>query len=125
MRTKFPSEHTILFGFSQGCLMTLETGLRYPHKLAGLVGVSGYVHDDAALVKELSPVAREQKILWTHGTRDPLIPMAAVRGQMEALKLAGLSIQWEEFPKEHTIAPREVEVIREFVIGALARGSAA
>ncbi len=120
MRAQFPSERTLLFGFSQGCLMTLETGLRYPHPLAGLVGVSGYVHDHQALAKELSPAARTTPILWTHGTRDPLIPIASVRGQVEFLKGSGLPIQWEEFPKEHTIAAREVEVMREFIQKALA-----
>ena len=117
VRAKFFSQQTILFGFSQGCLMTLETGLRYPHKLAGLVGISGYLHDEHLLAKELSPVAKEQRVLWTHGTRDPLIPFAGVKAQMETLKSAGLQIRWEEFQKEHTFAPREVEVIREFVIG--------
>src|ERR1044071_862145 len=79
LRPKFPSDQTVLFGFSQGCLMTLETGLRYPHKLAALVGISGYVQDEAQLIADLSPVAREQRILWTHGTRDPLIPITDVR----------------------------------------------
>lgn len=120
LRPQFPSEQTILFGFSQGCLMTLETGLRFPHKLAGLIGVSGWVHDDAALLNELSPVAKEQKILWTHGTRDPLIPFAKVKGQVDRMRAAGLQIQWEEFQKEHTFAPKEVQVIREFVIKQLA-----
>ena len=32
----FPSEQTTVFGFSQGCLMTLEIACRYPHRLAGL-----------------------------------------------------------------------------------------
>src|SRR5512145_245679 len=36
-RTKgFPTEETILFGFSQGCLMTVDVGFRYPQRLAGL-----------------------------------------------------------------------------------------
>src|SRR6476620_2931350 len=39
----YPTEKTFLFGFSQGCLMTLDTGLRYPHLFAGLIGISGYV----------------------------------------------------------------------------------
>src|ERR1700678_3089649 len=39
LRSKnFPPEQTILGGFSQGCLMTVDVGLGYPHKLAGLVG---------------------------------------------------------------------------------------
>jgi phospholipase/carboxylesterase len=116
LRPNFPSEQTVVLGFSQGCLMTLETCLRYPHKLGALVGISGYLHEEKALARELSPVAREQKIIWTHGTRDPLIPLASVRGQVETLKAAGLNIAWHEFPKEHTIVPQEVAIIRNFVL---------
>ncbi len=115
-RPRFSSENTILFGFSQGCLMTLETGLRYPHRLAALIGISGYLHDAEALARELPTVAREQKILWTHGTRDPLIPLAPVREQVATMKGAGLNINWLEFQKEHTIALREIDAIREFIV---------
>lgn len=119
MRAKFPSEKTILFGFSQGCLMTLETGLRYPHRLGGLIGVSGYVQDAPTLAKELSPVAVEQQILWTHGTRDPLIPLPKVLEQVQTLKDAGLQIDWQVFEKQHTFVQREFEIIREFIVQRL------
>lgn len=99
--------------------MTLETGLRYPHKLAGLIGVSGYLHDAAALVKDLPTAAREQKILWTHGTRDPLIPLGPVRDQVQTLKAAELDIDWQEFHKEHTITFRVFELIRDFILKRL------
>lgn len=112
----FASDQTVLFGFSQGCLMTLEIGLRYPHQLAGLVGVSGYAHEPEAAVRELSPVARQQRFLVTHGTEDPLIPIAKVREQIALLKKAGLNIEWREFPKVHTIAgEEELDAIRQFV----------
>jgi phospholipase/carboxylesterase len=116
IRPRFPKDKTFLFGFSQGCLMTLETGLRYPQKLAGLIGISGYVHDAPALINDLSPTARQTPILWTHGLRDPLIPIAKVKPQMETLKDAGLNITWREFLKEHTIHPQEIEVIRDFIL---------
>jgi len=112
----FPSEQTIVSGFSQGCLMTWETGLRYPHRLAGLVGISGYVHDEKRALKELSPVAREQRFLVTHGTMDPMIPFDAVKQQVGLLKAAGLNIDWREFEKPHAIAgEEELSVIRDFV----------
>ena len=96
--------------------MTLEVGLRYPHQLAGLIGVSGYSHEPEKAVLELSPVAREQHFLLTHGTQDPLIPIGPVRAQIQLLKAAGLQIEWHEFAKEHTIAgEQEVAVIRRFV----------
>ena len=112
----YPSAQTLLGGFSQGCLMSIEVGLRYPHRLAGIVGISGYVCDPKQLVKELSPVAREQRLLLTHGRMDPMIPFASVRAQVEFLKAAGLNIEWHEFDKAHTIAGEpELRVIREFI----------
>ncbi|MBU6399370.1 MAG: serine esterase [Verrucomicrobia bacterium] len=112
----YPTEETVLFGFSQGSLMTVDVGLRYPHRFAGLVGISGYVHEPERLLAALSPRAFEQHLLLTHGTRDPLIPFAAVREQVNLLKAAGLHIQWHEFVKDHTIAGElELEVVRDFV----------
>jgi phospholipase/carboxylesterase len=111
----FASDQTILSGFSQGCLMTLETGLRYPHKLAGLIGISGYVLDPQHLLRELSPVAKQQRILVTHGRQDPLIPFTDVKKQMELLRAGGLSLEWREFNKPHTIIDEEVGVLREFI----------
>ena len=112
----WPTEQTLMFGFSQGCLMTIEAGLRYPHLFAGLIGISGYVHQPERLVRELSPVALQQRFLITHGTDDPLIPFAAVREQIQLLKAEGIHIEWHEFAKAHTIAgDPELAVIRDFV----------
>jgi predicted esterase len=112
----FPTEQTIMFGFSQGSLMTIEMGLHYPHRFAGLIGVSGYAHEPEKALLNLSPVAKAQHFLLTHGTHDPLIPIAPVRAQIALLKSAGLQIEWHEFAKEHTIAgEQELAVIRAFI----------
>ena len=112
----FPPEQITFGGFSQGCLMTMDAGLRYPHRLAGLVGISGWVFEIENLLKELSPVAPQQRLLVTHGPFDPLIPFKKVREQINLLKTAGLNVQWREFPKAHTIhGEEEIAVIREFV----------
>ncbi len=117
MRAKnFPTNETILFGFSQGCLMTIEVGLRYPHLLAGLIGVSGYAHEPEKLLEEISPVAKQQRFLITHGTKDPLIPFHDVKKQMEDFQKAGIQMEWREFVKAHTIAGEdEVKAIRDFI----------
>ena len=112
----FPPAQTTLFGFSQGCLMAVDVGFRAPHLFAGLVGISGYVHEPEHLLQELSPVARQQRMLFTHGTLDPLVPCAAVRQQVEQLRKAGLDITWREFLKVHTIAgEEEIGVVRDFI----------
>ncbi|KAF0180846.1 MAG: serine esterase [Limisphaerales bacterium] len=117
----FPTEETVLFGFSQGCVMAMEAGLRYPHRFAGIVGVSGWVPDPARLLREASPLARDQRLLLTHGLFDPLLPIAPVREQVRQLRAAGLQVEWHEFAKEHTIAGEaELAVIHRFVVAAYA-----
>jgi phospholipase/carboxylesterase len=112
----FPTEQTVVSGFSQGCLMTWEVGLKYPHRFAGLVGISGYVFQHEKASQQLSPVAREQRFLITHGRFDQLIPFSDVKAQIEFMKRLGLQIQWREFDKAHTIAgEEELSVIRTFI----------
>jgi phospholipase/carboxylesterase len=115
-RKNFPPEEITLAGFSQGCLMTIDVGLRYPQQFAGLVGISGWVCEPEKLLRELSPVATRQRLLVTHGTFDSTIPFAKVRKQIQTLKAKGLRVEWREFPKAHTIhGETELAVIREFV----------
>ena len=105
------------FGFSQGCLMTMEVAMRYPHKLAGCIGISGYVHEPEAALEEMSPAAKDQDILFTLGTFDPIIPPGKVRGQLNLLQAdGGLQIEVKEFAKDHTIAGEdELALIRDFI----------
>ena len=112
----FPAEQTILGGFSQGCLMSIDVGLRYPHRFAGIVGISGYVCKPEETIEQLAPVAFEQRLLVTHGTKDPMIRFADVREQINLLKATGLKIEFHEFLKAHTIAgEEEIDIIRNFV----------
>ena len=118
-----PAEQITFGGFSQGCLMAIDAGLRYPHRLAGIVGISGWIYEPEKLVRELPPVARQQRLLMTHGTGDPMVPIDKVRPQIPLLKAAGLQIEWHEFAKEHTVAgEEEISVIRNFVRAGYGNG---
>ncbi|HNV00445.1 MAG: serine esterase [Verrucomicrobia bacterium] len=122
----FAVADTVLFGFSQGCLLTIDVGMRYPQRLAGLVGISGYAHDLDSLLQEMSPLAKQQRFLVTHGTQDPLLPIEPVRGQMQRLRRAGLKLEWREFAKAHTIAGEaEIDVIRTFIENCFASNAGA
>jgi phospholipase/carboxylesterase len=112
----FAPEQITLGGFSQGCLMTIETGLRYPHRLAGLVGISGWVFEPDKLLKEMPPTARQQRLLCTHGPFDTMVPFDKARAGIKRLQDAGVNAEWQEFPKAHTIhGEEEMAVIRKFV----------
>ena len=112
----FAADQITLGGFSQGCLMSIETGLHYPERLAGIVGISGWVFEIDSLIRDLTPVARTQRLLITHGRLDPLLPFAEAEKQVRQLQAAGLNVEWHEYPKEHSIyGAEEVAAIREFV----------
>lgn len=108
---------TFLFGFSQGCLMTWEIGMRYPQPLAGCVGISGYLHQAETLRQEACPEAQTREFLVTHGSHDPLIPLAPVKAEVQTMQQKGVRVEWHEFAKEHTIAGHEeIDIIRQFVV---------
>ena len=111
----FLMEQVTLGGFSQGSLMCIDAGLRYPHRFAGIVGISGWICDPQRLVSELSSAAREQRLLLTHGTDDPMVIIGRVRKQIPVLKASGLNLEWREFPKVHTIIEDELDIVRDFV----------
>jgi phospholipase/carboxylesterase len=111
-----------LFGFSQGCLMALDLACRYPAKFGCVVGVSGFVEFLEEYPEKFSPAAREQKIMVTHGTLDSMLPFHKTRSQIQALQGMGLSINWQEYSKDHTIDPqREAADIRKFILKNLVR----
>jgi len=112
----FPTRETTLFGFSQGCLMTIDVGLRYPHVFAALVGISGFVFEPQELLRELSPVARDQRLLVTHGSADTMVPLQQTEPAIKLLKSAGTNVEWHVLEKDHTIAGQEeIEIIRRFI----------
>ena len=115
-RSGYPSDRTFLFGFSQGCLMTLEFGARYGRRLAGYAGVSGYCYDPAAILSEMNPEVNQGDWLITHGTEDELLPVEQTRSQIKALQSGGFQIDYREYRKGHTIDPhRELPEIREWL----------
>lgn len=101
----FPTEETALFGFSQGCFMVWEIGVRYPHRLAGCIGVSGWMREPTQLLQHKSPVATQQQFYTTHGLMDNKLPIENSRRQVDELKRAGLKVTWSELSKGHQIDP--------------------
>lgn len=111
----FPDEDIVLFGFSQGCLLTLEWGGRTPRKLAGCIGVSGYCYDTDALGGELSPEAKSRPWLVTHGHQDEVLPYETTAAQIRELQAAGLPVDFRSYAKTHTIDP-DLEDIRDALL---------
>lgn len=99
---------TFLFGFSQGCLMVMDTALRHENILGGAVGVSGYIAFPEQYPAMFSPAARSQKILVTHGRRDPVIPFEPARKQFLELRKLGVNLEFLAYDKDHTMLAEEL-----------------
>ena len=110
---------TFLFGFSQGCLMALDAGLRYGKRLGGIVGVSGWLAFQEEYPAAFSPAAREQSFLVTHGLQDPLLPFRVTEAQCAFLKGNGIDLAFKAYGKEHTMLPEEVGDIRAWLTDRL------
>ncbi len=115
-----PPDKLLVLGYSQGCLMTLEWASRLPFTLAGYVGISGYCHDPEAIIKELSPEARQGLWLITHGDEDERLPFHVTEQQMLYLQSQGFPIQFHRYAKPHKIDVwRELPMIRRWIRAAL------
>jgi len=110
----------VLAGFSQGCAMTLMTGLRHDERLAGLVGLSGYLPLAAKAEVERHDANRDLPIFLAHGTADPVIPIARARQSRDLLTAMGHPVEWHEYPMPHSVSPAEIADLNRWLLGALA-----
>lgn len=101
----------ILAGFSQGCAMTLQTGLRHPEKLAGLLGLSGYLPIHATLAAERHAANQETPVFLAHGRSDPVIPIDRAERSRDLLQAHGYQVEWHEYLMPHSVCAEEIEDI--------------
>ena len=115
-----PAHRIVLMGFSQGCAMTLLSGLRQSHRLAGLVGLSGYLPLAATTETERTPANQHTPIFLAHGTEDPVVPLQRAIASREQLQALGYRVDWHQYPMPHSVCPDEVADIDAFLKRVLA-----
>src|SRR3989441_3640676 len=98
----------VLAGFSQGGAIALQTGLRHPERIAGIMALSTYVPVADTLAAEASAANREVPIFMAHGLDDPLIPIERARISRKLLESAGYRVEWHEYPMEHSVCAEEI-----------------
>lgn len=103
-----PASRIVLMGFSQGCAMTLTTGLRQTERLGGLVGLSGYLPLAGRLAVERTPANADTPVFLAHGTYDPVIPLDRAVASRDALIALGQPVEWHEYSMQHSVCPPEL-----------------
>lgn len=102
------ADKIVIAGFSQGCAMTLQVGLRHPQKLAGLMCLSGYVPLADKVADERHVANQHTPIFMVHGTADPVIPIQRAEQSRDLLKQLGYQIEWHDYWMQHSVSPQEV-----------------
>jgi phospholipase/carboxylesterase len=103
-----PADRIVLAGFSQGCAMTLQTGLRHPEKLAGLMGLSGYLPIHASVAGERHTANRDTPIFLAHGRSDPVVTFDRAEASRDVLKGLGYPVEWHEYMMPHSVCAEEI-----------------
>ena len=115
-----PARRIVLAGFSQGCAITLAAGLRYPHRLAGLAGLSGYLPLSDRTAAEAQAANRDVPIFQAHGRNDGVVTMSRGSAARDQMKGLGYAVEWHDYPMEHSVCIEEVAALQAWLRRVLA-----
>ncbi len=110
-----PTGNIVLAGFSQGCAMTLQVGPRLDQKLAGMVGLSGYMPLAAHFNAERHNANQDTSIFLAHGTQDPVVELARGQAAHQQLQELGYSVTWKTYNMPHSVCVEEIDDVAQFL----------
>ena len=105
----------VLAGFSQGGAIALQTALRYPQRLAGVLALSTYLPIAGKLAAEKSKANLDLPLFMAHGTYDDIIPLTRAKLSREILEQQGYKVEWHEYPMPHSVCSQEIADISAFL----------
>mgnify|MGYP000031086982 FL=1 len=114
-----PSRRIVLMGFSQGCAMTLLTGLRHAERLGGLVGLSGYLPLAELTAAERSPANADVPIFMAHGREDPMVGIDRALASRDALRALGYNVEWHDYAMPHSVCMDEIVDLNRWLLQVL------
>lgn len=98
----------VLAGFSQGGAIALQLGMRYPHRLAGIIALSTYLLDTQNSPANSHPVNQGLPVFLAHGSMDPVVPFAMGESAAKILRNWGYAVEWQTYPIMHTVSMDEI-----------------
>ncbi|MDD5322335.1 MAG: carboxylesterase [Methylococcales bacterium] len=110
-----PSEHVLLAGFSQGGVIALHAGLRYPHKLAGIIALSTYLPTLEQLNTERSTANNATPVFMGHGILDSIVAIESGKAAFNALHTLGYNVEWHDYLMGHSVCIEELGHISIFI----------
>ena len=110
---KLQADKIILCGFSQGCMISLQTGLKREDKINSVIGYSGKIID----IKHIeNNIKARPDILLMHGDKDEVVPVGFLLEAIELFNRIDYKIQTKIFKNcEHRIPQEGSSLGLEFI----------
>lgn len=112
-------ERIVLAGFSQGCAMSLLTGLRHRDRLGGIAGLSGYLPLAEKTEAESSAANRDTPIFLAHGTHDEVVALERAEASRDQLQQLGYDVEWHEYLMPHSVCDLEIQELNAWLVRVL------
>lgn len=109
------AEHIVLAGFSQGGVMALYTGLRYPKPLGGIIALSAYLPGVENLKNEGTAANAATPIFMGHGILDGVVAIEWAKAVYDSLDALGYTVSWHDYLMEHSVSMEEIQHIAQFL----------
>ena len=109
------SEHILLAGFSQGGVIALHAGLRFPHKLAAIIGLSTYLPTLEQLKTERSTANNATPIFMAHGILDSVVAIESGKAAFNGLHALEYNVEWHDYLMEHSVCIEEIGHLSTFL----------
>jgi len=103
-----PSSRIVLAGFSQGGVLTLQTGLRQSKPLAGLMALSSYVPMSPMIEVERNAASNSVPVFMGHGITDNIVPLALGKMSRDTLTKLGYKVDWHQYTMPHSVCAEEL-----------------
>ena len=113
----------VVAGFSQGGGIALNAALRYPKKLAGVIGLSTWVPRIEELETERDVANVSTPLFLAHGSMDPMVPETLGRDSADRLEALGYTVGWHSYPMLHGVCQEEIRDIRDWLADVLGSGA--
>ena len=112
-------QRVVAAGFSQGGAIALHAGLRYAHRLAGVMALSTYLPFGEELGDERQAINNDTPIFLGHGSQDPVVPLELCERSRLRLRELRYRVETHTYPMPHSVCAEELRDLDDWLTRVL------